>query len=280
MTIFVRMEALRIDINDYIRSGEGANGASYFHKTDPDRMVKMMNSNVPLGIIEDELHQSMLAYESGIPCPEPGKLVIDQNGCYGIQFKRIRNKISFSRAIGNEPDRVEEYALRFAELCLKLHSTVLDKSKYKSARQIDLDMLEESPFFEPEEKEKFRDFILSVPEANTAVHGDLQYSNALMSSDGDYFIDLGGFSYGHPYFDLGQVLLCCCYSPDDFIREFYHMEPETAREFWKYFVRGYFGEDSDLNAVTAMIRPYSALMTILIDRDTGIRNEGFHKLME
>ena len=273
------MESIRINIDDYVRSGEGANGASYFHKADPDKMVKMMNSSFPLEIIEDELSQSVLAYESGIPCPEPGRLVVDQNGCYGIQFKRIRDKISFSRAIGNEPDRVEEYARKFARMSLKLHSTVLDKSKCKSARQIDLDMLEESPYFYPEEKKKFRDFILSVPDADTAVHGDLQFSNTLMSSEGDFFIDLGGFSYGHPYFDLGQVLLCCCYSPDEFIREVFHMEPETSKEFWKYFVLEYFGEDSDLDTVTEMIKPYSALMTILIDRNTGTRNEIFHKLM-
>lgn len=273
------MKAIEIDINDYEYSGEGANGASYFHKTDPDKMLKMFSSTVPLEWIEDELKQSVLVYESGIPCPKPGKLVVDGNGCYGIQFRRIPGKVSFSRAIGDNPEKVEEYSRRFARMCLKLHSTKIDTSKFRSAKQIDLDMLEESPFFTPEEKDRFRNFILAAPDACTAVHGDLQYSNALMSDDGDYFIDLGGFSYGHPYFDLGQVLLCSCITDHDFIRNVYHMEPETAREFWKYFVLEYFGEDADIDAITKMLTPYAGLMTILIDKNVGARMEQFHCLL-
>lgn len=273
------METKRIKLSDYEYSGEGANGESYFHKSDPTIMLKMFKSTYPPELVIEELRQSHLVYDAGIPSPKPGEPVIDENGRYGMLFHRISGKISFSRAIGNEPDRVEEFSRRFARMCLKLHSTELDKNKFRSARQIDLDRLEKSPYFEPEEKEKFRQFLLSVPEASTAVHGDLQYSNAVMSDEGDMFIDLGGFSYGHPYFDIGQVLLCSVYTSEDFITDTYHMSVETAAEFWKYFVLEYFGGDSDVEAVTEMIRPYSALMAILIDDCSGMRMERFHKLM-
>lgn len=273
------MKTKQISLSDYVYSGEGANGASYFHKSDPTIMLKMFKENFPIDLAEDELNQSHLVYEAGIPSPKPGEMVVDENGCYGIIFHRIPNKVSFSRAIGNEPERVEEYARRFARMCLGLHSTELDTTKFRSARQIDLDRLEKSRYFEPEEKEKFRNFLLSVPEATTAVHGDLQYSNAVMSDEGDMFIDLGGFSYGHPYFDIGQVLLCSVYTSPEFITDVYHMSVETAGEFWKYFVKEYFGEDADVAEVTEMIRPYSALMAILIDDCCGMRIEIFHKLM-
>ena len=273
------MEALKIDIDDYVYSGEGANGASYFHKTDPDRMLKMFKKDFPLELAESELKQSVLVYETGIPCPEPGRMVVDRNGCYGIQFHRVRNKISFSRAIGNEPDRVEEYARRFARMCLKLHSVEVDTTKFRSVKQIDLEMLENSPFFTPEEKETYRNFINSAPDACTAIHGDLQYSNALMSDEGEFFIDLGGFAYGHPYFDLGQVLLCSCITNDDFIRDVYHMEPATAKEFWRFFVYEYFGEDADVAEITRMLTPYAGVMAILIDTCCGMRMEIFHHLI-
>jgi len=139
-------------------------------------------------------------------------------------------------------------------------------------------MLAENPFFTPEEKRRTEKFILDAPEADTAIHGDLQYSNGLMSDSGEYFIDLGSFAWGHPYFDIGQVMLSCCLSPDDFIRTVFHMEPPTAREFWKYFVKGYFGDDVSVKEVTEMITPYSGLMTLLIEKSCGA-SPHFHKYL-
>ena len=39
------MEPILIDLNDYVRTGEGANGASYNHKTDPSSMMKLYLRN-------------------------------------------------------------------------------------------------------------------------------------------------------------------------------------------------------------------------------------------
>lgn len=123
-------------------------------------------------------------------------------------------------------------------------------------------------------------FIKSAPDGDTAIHGDLQYSNAIMSDSGEYFIDLGDFCCGHPYFDLGMVLLCCVYDDDAFIRETFHMEPETAREFWKYFVKGYFGEDADPDETEKILRPYAGLKVLIIERNAGMYFPNFHALLE
>ncbi len=274
------MNAIKIDLNDYAYAGEGANGASYNHKSDPRIMMKLYNANAPYEIITDEYERAQKVYAMGIPTPRPGDFVTDGQGRYGIRFERIQGKKSFSRAISDEPQRLEELAREFARMCLQLHSTRVDTSQFPSIKDEDIRMLDESPFFKPEERERVRKFILSIPDTDTALHGDLQYSNAILSESGKYFIDLGDFSYGHPYFDLGQVLLTCYYSPDRFIREVFHLEPATAREFWKYFVKEYFGENADLEAVTEMIRPFSGLKTLIIERNVGYYHPHFHKLLE
>ena len=37
------MEAIKINLEDYIHSGEGANGESFDHRTDPSIMMKLYN---------------------------------------------------------------------------------------------------------------------------------------------------------------------------------------------------------------------------------------------
>ena len=49
------MEPLRIDIGEYVHSGEGANGESLFHRSNPDIMLKLYNQGAPLDIVINEL---------------------------------------------------------------------------------------------------------------------------------------------------------------------------------------------------------------------------------
>lgn len=269
-----------IDINDYIHSGEGANGESFFHKTDPTIMMKLYFASAPYEIIENELVFAQKVYDLGIPTPKPGDFVTDGNGRYGICFQRIADKKSFARAIGDEPNRVETYARDFARMCLKLHATHVDKALFPDMKEVYLDMLRNNPYFNESERKWVKDFLAGIPDTDTALHGDLQFGNAIIAGDKRYFIDLGDFAYGHPYLDLGQVLLCCCYDDDSFVREVFHMELRTAQEFWHYFIKEYFGEDTDIEAVTEMIRPYAGLKTLLIERNAGTYMPQFHILLK
>ena len=89
------VEPILINLNDYVRTGEGANGASYNHKTDPNIMMKMYFRNFGAAALELELAKKV--YNAGIPTPEPGDLVTDGERM-GIRFKRIVGKKSYSRA--------------------------------------------------------------------------------------------------------------------------------------------------------------------------------------
>lgn len=272
------MEAQLIDLNDWVHSGEGANGESYFHKTDPAAMMKLYFASAPYDIIVSELEFSRRVYATGIPTPKPGDLVTDGKGRFGIRFERIQDKVSYARACSNDPSRVEEYARRFAKLCLELHSTKVSREMFPDIKELDLQLLNDDPFFDPEERERVAEFIKNAPDGDTAIHGDLQYGNAIMSSQGDFFIDLGDFACGHPYFDLGMVLLCTRYDDDEFLRMTFHLDRKTADDFWRYFVKGYFGEDADPDEVDDMLRPYAGLKVLIIERNVGIKFPEFHEL--
>ena len=261
------MDAIKISLNDYVLSGGGFNGESYNLKDDPSIMLKLYfpgKIQQPL----DEMNLARKVYEMGIPTPEPGDYVVTEDGRYGIRFKRILGKKSYSRATGDEPEKVAQYAAEFAGMCKQLHSTHVDISQFENVKDRYYRLLSENPFFTSAEKDKITRFIADTPDEDTAVHGDLQYSNAIFVGDKRYFIDLGDFCWGNHLFDIGQVYLCCYLSSEEFISETFHMPKSLAMKFWDCFVPVYFGEGVPLKEVEELVRPYAGLKTLIIERDT------------
>ncbi len=256
-----------INLEDYVLSGGGANGESYDNRHDPSVMLKLYFP----GKIQQPLDEMLLAkkvYALGIPTPEPGEYVVTEDGRYGIRFRRILGKKSYSRAVGDEPWKVQQYAEEFAQMCLDLHSIEVDPAQFENVKDRYLRLLEENPFFTPAQKDRIGRFIADAPDCNTACHGDLQFSNAIFTEDKKYFIDLGDFGRGYNRFDLGMVYVTCKLSKEEFIQEVFHMPKSVSREFWRYFAQAYFGSDRPLADIDEEIRPYAGLKTIIIERDT------------
>lgn len=261
------IEPIKINLDDYTLFGGGANGESYDHKSDPDIMLKLYFP----GKIQQPLDEITLArkvYDMGIPTPEPGDYVVTGDGRYGIRFHRIRDKKSYSRATGDNPQLVGQYAREFAGMCLQLHSVHVDTTQFESVKDRYYRLLADNPFFSTAQKDRIGRFISDAPDTDTAIHGDLQYSNAIFAGSDRYFIDLGDFCYGYNMFDLGMVYLCCCLSEESFIRETFHMPKSLAIEFWKNFAPAYFGTDRPLKDIEEEIRPYAGLKTLIVERDT------------
>ena len=261
------MEAIKISLSDYILSGGGANGESYDHRSDPSGMLKLYFP----GKIEQPLDEMILArkvFDMGIPTPEPGDYVVTEDGRYGIRFRHIAGKKSYSRATADEPEKVAQFATEFALMCRKLHATHVDKAAFKNVKERYFQLLEQNPFFTATEKDKLGRFIADTPDEDTAIHGDLQYSNAIFVGDKRYFIDLGDFCWGNHLFDVAMVYLCCCLSDEAFILETFHMPKSLSTLFWQEFAPVYFGADRPLKEIEEQIRPYAGLKTLIIERDT------------
>ena len=216
----------------------------------------------------------------GIPCPEPGEYVVTEDGRYGILFRRIPSKVSYSRATADHPEHVQHYAEEFAKMCLQLHNTHVDTIQFECVKDRYHKLLTENPFFTADEKGKLSRFINEVPNTYTAIHGDLQYSNAIFTDSQRYFIDLGDFCYGNPLFDLGMVYLSCNLSDASFIKETFHMEKTTAIKFWEAFAPAYFGRERSLKDIEEEIRPFAGLKTLIIERDTGCPMPQFRVALE
>lgn len=261
------MEPIKISLDDYVLFGGGANGESYDNRQDPSIMLKLYfpgKIQQPL----DEMNLARKVYDMGIPTPEPGEYVVTEDGRYGIRFKRILDKKSYARATGDEPEKVAQYAAEFAQMCLKLHSTHVDPAQFENVKDRYYRLLAENPFFTKAEKDKLAKFIADVPDEDTAIHGDLQYGNAIFAGDKRYFIDLGDFCWGNHLFDVGMVYLCCCLSEEDFIKETFHMPKKVSMKFWDSFAPVYFGSGIPMKEIEELVRPFAGLKTLIVERDT------------
>ena len=256
-----------ISLSDYAKSGEGAVGESFDHRTDPGIMLKLYEGDKYLFAL-NELELSRKVYDAGIPCPEPGDFVTDGRR-YGIRFKRIAGKISYARAVSRNPESIAAYAAEFARMCRELHATEVDREVFGSIK-INLSRgLIANRFFTTAEKDRLLRFINDAPETSTAIHGDLHFGNAIFTETERYFIDLGDFTSGYSMFDTGMVYLTCNLNEEGFTKSAFHMDNPTARRFWEAFAPEYFGKDRPLASIEEEIRPYAGLRTIIIEEVAG-----------
>ena len=273
------MEAIKISLDDYVLSGGGFNGESYDHRTDPGIMLKLYFP----GKIQQPLDEMLMArkvYEAGIPSPRPGEYVVTEDGRYGIRFHRIIGKKSYARAIGDNPEKTEQYACEFAGLCKILHGTSLDTSQFEDIKHRYLRLLEQNPFFSAREKDKLARFICDAPDTGKAIHGDLHFGNAIFAGGERYFIDVGDFCHGYNMFDLGMTYLSSKLSSEEFISENFHMSKSDAGRFWDFFAKAYFGSDRPLKDIEEEVLPYAGLKTLIIERDAGEPQEVFRAALK
>ena len=292
------MKPTKIDLSLYEKSGEGANGASYNNINDPTEMIKLYFDSYPYSSIEEEVIAAKKVYDLGIPSPKPGELITDGKR-FGIRFFRILNKRSFARAVSQEPARCEEYAREFAKMCKKLHSVHCPASEIINVKDQYKGFLANDKAFTADEKDKIAAFIDAMPDADTALHGDMHFGNAVtnlpqgapMSDPHDnFFIDLGAFAMGTPIMDIAMLALCCLHDDDEFLFENFHFKKDIALKFWNYFADEYlfaddnlaeklFGKGKKLADIENDLIPYVGLKTFLIETDSGIALPNFAQLV-
>lgn len=256
--------ATLINMDDYEESGDGYTAISYNHK-DGHTMVKLYNDFMPRHIPQRELASAFKLIKMGIQTPFPGRFVTDGKR-FGAEFQRISPKRSYARAISQEPEKIEHYALRFAQRCRELHHTPCDTNMFPNIIDIYRHTIANAKNYSHDEKEKIMDFVNQSPYATTCIHGDLHIGNIITNDMEDWWIDLGDFAYGHPMFDLGMTYFTAMCNNDEMTQRLYHISGEQYRQFWHIFIRAYFGtnDDHEIAQHEALIAKYAALKMVFL----------------
>jgi len=262
----MKTEATIITLDEWTLAGGGWQGESYFHKTNPQLLLKLFAPDSE-NSARLEYNATKAIQNTGVPCTKIYDLV-KVGDRYGIIYQRVQNKKSFCRAIADDPSCLEEMAERFAKMAKELHATRNDGVSFTNSLDFYADVLSKTPKIEPSLRKEFEQLIAQMRENNpgTLVHGDFHFGNVITDGKKDYFIDLGSFAYGHPDIDHSMLYFVCMMLPEEDLLREYHIHKPEAQRFWKQYKRFYFGDnapsDSDL---LKEYKPYLMLRTIFFD---------------
>ncbi len=254
-----------LDITQWTKVGEGGNGATYINQTEPGVLLK--ESYLELAKADElvqEFNLSKAIYELGIPTPRMIELV-SVNGRAAIKCQAIEGKKSFARLCHDEPEKLDAYAVQMAKLAKEFHATSAEGvSAIPSMKALMTEAVSQSAMLSDKAKKRVQDFVDSIEDTPTLLHGDFTFSNIILAGDKAYWIDLGRATHGSPYFDLGHFYLFCnIFSRKQRVQDIAHMTDEQMVQFWNTFAKAYAGEEN-VEAFNKTCKRFAALDIVLL----------------
>lgn len=251
-------EIQRINLDDYIQTGEGGTALTYTHK-DGLSLAKLYNPGFEADRAKAEFLTARAVFELGIPSPEPFRLITDGQRS-GAEYELIKNKRSYTRIISQEPDRLEEISLKFARMAKELHAKQADTTRLQSYKQRIANFYHEKDMVPEDYKQRLLQFLDTVPDTPRCLHGDLHIGNIITDGQRDLWIDLGEFAYGVPEWDLALLWTMCHNMPGDRVEHIFHITHETMMAHWDIFFPAYLGtsDPQAIHEATQRLLPYYA----------------------
>lgn len=247
---------MKIDLKDWELFSARRNSNNYISK-DGKWLLKASSQRREFDIkeLERERNISLAAHKMGIKTPTVGDIVEMPDGGCGLIYEYMANKISYARAISEEPDRLDELMHSFADEAKAFHSTIADTSLVPPFIDLLAKALANTELYTQEEKQIIIDKASGLPQADTCLHGDLQASNIIESDGKAYFIDLEMISYGNPLYDIGFMWFVAETSDEDLAQKVFHVDLAIVRREWETFAQYYFNTD-DMDAVIEKVKPF------------------------
>ena len=232
-----------IDLTGKPIIGQGGNGTVY--RLDDERIVKVYRSEHSLEYIEREQQYAKAAFISGIPSVIAFD-VVKAGDNYGVVFEAM-NSDSLGHALSTEPDKRDEYLMKYVQLAKTLHTTpvtadTIETLKSLLYQRLDDDFMKEN--LKPEEIETLRSIIDAMKDVDTLVHGDFHPGNIMLQNGELMLIDMGEVTRGVPIYDVASVfrdLISAPKSNPDICRTSMGLEPELAPEIGTKFIAMYTG---------------------------------------
>ena len=251
-------EIQRINLDDYIQTGEGGTALTYTHK-DGLSLAKLYNPGFEADRAKAEFLTARAVFELGIPSPEPFRLITDGQRS-GAEYELIKNKRSYTRIISQEPERLEEISLKFARMAKELHAKQADTTRLQSYKQRIANFYHEKDMVPEDYKQRVLQFLDTVPDTPRCLHGDLHIGNIITDGQRDLWIDLGEFAYGVPEWDLALLWTMCHNMPGDRVEHIFHITHDTMMAHWDIFFPAYLGTNDPqaIHEATQRLLPYYA----------------------
>ncbi len=222
--------------------GRGGHGKVY--RLDDETIIKVYHDKSPLTLIEKEREYAKNAFVHGVPSAIAYDIVQTEEGP-GLVFE-MAGAVTLSKMLNEHPEKLPEYAVKFAELLKTLNSTEADPALYGDIRQIYIDRAKNAvEFFSDEENAQIFKMLDSIPDGNVMIHGDYHPNNVMVQSDGELvLIDMADISRGNPIFDIGGtflVMYLAGINKPEIVKEVIGLEYELSKKVWGILLSTYYG---------------------------------------
>ena len=254
----------KINLEDYIQTGEGGTALTYNHK-EGKTLAKLFMPGMGAEQAEREFKVNKVVYEMGLPTPKPIRLITDGTR-YGAEYELIPNKRSFTRIISQEPEQLEPLSVLFAKLARELHAKEADTTRLPSMKKLVREQIIRWKDLPEDVREMALNALDGLPDATTCLHGDLHIGNIITDGQRNLWIDVGDFSYGCPEWDLCMIFYMSSNMSEQRADNIFHLKPEMLKKHWDIFAPAYFGtsDPADLERKQQVLYRYFALKLLYV----------------
>ena len=219
----------------------GVGGVGTVYRLDGDTIIKVFREGTTIEEVRREITMSKEAFVMGMPTAISFD-VVRVGSQYGLVYELLQAD-TLSACIKREPERIDEFARKYAELFHQLHAIeVPGGSSVPCAIERERQQIRHIRRYFPQESiDLMLRIVDAIPDANRLLHLDLQTKNAMVQNGELMLIDMGEVGYGHPLLDLGHAYSAMVTLVGDYDK-IIGMPRELGRELWSraidYYLEG------------------------------------------
>ena len=242
----------------------GAGGYGSVYRIDEETIVKVYHS-APLDFIEKERKLSQKAFLLGVPTAISFDTV-KVGDKYGVVYEML-DAYTVAQLISADPSKLQKLGQLSALTLKKLHSIEADNGSFPNKKVTLADWIKSiAKYIELDEVNEILNFIYSIPERSTFLHGDYNSKNVMVKDGEVLLIDIGDAAIGHPAFDIAGLMLPYLILPTvtdhDRVLSLLGFDPALARNMWGVMCGTYFstGDPHEIERISEMLMPLALLL--------------------
>ena len=231
---------------------------------DPETIVKVYHT-ASLDFIEKERELSKKAFLLGVPTAISFDTV-KVGDKYGVVYEMLEAKTVAQLTAAN-PASLQQLGQLSAVALKKLHAIQPDSSDFPDKKEFLSEWVKSiAKYLEDSETQAILDYIGSLPDRNTFLHGDYNAKNVMVKDGEVLLIDIGDAAVGHPAFDIGGLILTYLILPNattpERVLALLGFDPALAPNMWGVMCGTYFmtGDPQEIGRITNMLMPLALLM--------------------
>lgn len=220
----------------------GRGATSRVYQLDEDKIIKVYHAGMKPEEIERERSVSRRAFIKGVPTAITYHMA-RVGDSYGVIYELI-DADTLAETIRREPGRLEEFAVKTAEVLQQLHHTEYERGELPDARDTwwKLFQMGLGSSLNETDTGKIHDMIYGIPEKHTFIHGDFHAFNIMVRKGELLLIDVGDSSLGDPVFDMASIYMAYRILPTNSMSEHAKdllLTKEQWEQFWILFFDAY-----------------------------------------